>query len=526
MKTTYLFRLPAALLLVAGLLSGSAHGQVTPAQIDSLVALAQEHFTVAGFAIGVVKDGRVVHAKGYGVRSVTTGEPVDEHTNFAIASNSKAFTTTALALLVEEGRLSWDDPVRKHIPEFKMYDPYVTEHFTIRDLLTHRSGLGLGVGDLMFFPDGGDFTIDDLLASFQHFKPVSEFRTKFDYDNLLYTVAGEVIFRVTGQTWEAFVADRIFRPLDMDRSFPGLAEVISTPNLATPHSTDTGELLPIANFQEGINGAAGGIFSNVDDMNRWMLLQLNEGRYGPELRQQLFSPEQQRQMWTIHTVMPASGNPRYRSHFAGYGLGWFLTDVLGNMKVEHTGGLPGMLSIVTLIPDLELGIVILTNTSEDGGALFGAIDRSILDAYLGLKDSDWIERLAARFAERQTQGDSVTQRVWATVAAADAGHLDPADYIGVYEDPWFGKVEVFPRGAELWIKSHRSPKLTGRMHYYRANTFAIRWDYRDMNADAFATFQLDEEGRAQALKMKGISPNIDFSFDFHDLDLRRLPPGR
>lgn len=521
MKTPYLFRLPAMLFLIAGLASGPAQGQVTSAYIDSLVALAQTRFDVAGFAIGVVKDGQVVHAKGYGVRSVTTGEPVDEHTNFAIASNSKAFTTTALALLVEEGRLSWDDPVRQHIPEFKMYDPYVTEHFTIRDLLTHRSGLGLGIGDLMLFPDGGDFTIDDLLASFQHFEPVSEFRTKFDYDNLLYIVAGEVLSRVTGQTWEAFVADRIFRPLDMDRTFPGLAEAAPAPNLATPHNTDTGELVPIANFKEGIIGAAGGIFSNVDDMNRWMLLQLNEGHYGAELQQQLFSPEQQRQMWTIQTVMPPSGNPRYRSHFAGYGLGWFLTDVLGNLKVEHTGGLPGMLSIVTLVPDLELGIVILTNTSEDGEALFGALDRSILDAYLGLEEWDWIELMAMVFAEQQTQGDSVTQRVWEAVATADADHLDPADYIGVYEDPWFGKVEVFPRGEELWIKSHRSPKLTGRMHYYQANTFAVRWDYRDMNADAFATFQLDEEGRAQAIKMKGISPNIDFSFDFHDLDLRR-----
>ena len=164
--------------------------------VDSIVYRAMNTFKVAGVAVGVVKEGEIIHAKGYGVKSVATMSPVDEHTNFAIASNSKAFTTTALALLVEEGKLKWTDNVVQHIPEFKMYNEYVTQNFNIQDLLTHRSGMGLGVGDLMFFPDGADFTIDELLVSFQHFKPVSAFRTKYDYDNLLYVVAGEVVKRV------------------------------------------------------------------------------------------------------------------------------------------------------------------------------------------------------------------------------------------------------------------------------------------------------------------------------------------
>ncbi len=190
--------------------------QYTSLQIDSLVNDALEKFEVAGAAIAVVKDGKVIHSKGYGVGSSETGKKVDEHTQFAIASNSKAFTTAALALLVEEGKLKWTDRVIDHIPEFKMYNAYVTENFNIEDLLTHRSGLGLGIGDLMIFPDGSDFTIDDLLVSFQYFKPVSAFRTKFDYDNLLYLVAGELISRTSGMTWEDFIQTRIFDPLGMD----------------------------------------------------------------------------------------------------------------------------------------------------------------------------------------------------------------------------------------------------------------------------------------------------------------------
>ena len=199
--------------------------QYSSKQVDSLVSYAMDKFNVAGVSVGIVKDGQIIHAKGYGVKSSVSKSPVDAHTNFAIASNSKAFTTTALALLVEEGKLSWQDKVKDHIPEFKMYDPYVTENFNIQDLLTHRSGLGLGIGDLMFFPDGTDFTIDDLLVSFQHFKPVSAFRTKFDYDNLLFLVAGEVIHRVSGMSFGDFITSRIFEPLQMDNTYADLSRI-------------------------------------------------------------------------------------------------------------------------------------------------------------------------------------------------------------------------------------------------------------------------------------------------------------
>ncbi len=510
------------LVLFTLLANSTTLAQISSNEVDQLVEDAMKKFNVAGVAVGIVKDGVIIHTKGYGVKSIETKEKVNEHTQFAIASNSKAFTTAALAILVEEGKLSWQDKVKDHIPEFTMYNAYVTENFSIQDLLTHRSGLGLGVGDLMFFPDGSDFTIKDVLSSFQYFKPQSAFRTKFDYDNLLYFVAGEVIARVSGMSWEEFVEKRIIEPLEMDYTFSSLSRMKDKSNLATPHSTETGTIRAISQFEEIVNGAAGGIFSNVDDLCNWMLVHLNKGKYGENLEKQLFSETSQREMWKIHTTLDVNPNPRYNSHFSGYGLGWGLTDIKGNMSVSHTGGLPGMLSKTILIPDLNLGVVVLTNTESGGGALFSAVTQTIVDSYLGLDDFGWIDKYYQRLQDRQSGADSVTAKVWEAVKSANSEYIKAENYVGVYEDSWFGKVEVFMNKNQLWFKSYRSPKLNGPMSYYKANAFAIKWEYQDMNADAFAMFSLDEEGIAQSIKMKGISPNIDFSFDFQDLDLKRI----
>ncbi|REC62457.1 serine hydrolase [Chryseobacterium pennae] len=502
--------------------SSSLSAQITSKEVDVLVDNAMEKFHVAGAAVAIVKDGKIIHKKGYGVKSIDTKSPIDEHTNFEIASNSKAFTTAALSILVDEGKLSWDDNVKKYIPEFKMYNDYVTENFTIEDLLCHRSGLGLGVGDLMMFPDGTDFTIKDVIKSFQYFTPVSGFRTQFNYDNQLYLIAGEVIARVSGMNWETFVQKRIMEPLQMQNSFSSISQVKDISLMASPHSSESGAIKKISLYGAMVNGAAGGIISNVDDMSKWMLVQLNKGKYGSGLDQQLFTKERQNEMWTIHTVDQINPNPRYNQHFNGYGLGWNLSDIKGNLSVSHTGGLPGMLSIVTMIPDLNLGIVILTNTENGGSGVFSSVSQTIIDSYLGLNNYGWVDKYTAYFQSQKESGDEVTKKVWETVSKAKNTTIKNEDLIGLYEDKWFGKIEIFLKGNQLWFKSYRSPKLNGPMSFYKANTFAIKWDYKDMNCDAFAMFNLDEEGKAQSIKMKGISPNIDFSFDFQDLNLQRV----
>ncbi|MEN8201846.1 MAG: serine hydrolase [Bacteroidota bacterium] len=524
MKNNFLKKTMFSFLLALSI-SLAVSGQISSKEIDRLVEDAMDKFTVAGVAVGVVKDGKIVHAKGYGVKSVETGEKVDEHTSFAIASNSKAFTTAALAILVEQGKLGWQDRVIDHIPEFKMYNDYVTQNFNIQDLLTHRSGLGLGAGDLQFWPSGGDFTMNDLLTNFQYFEPVSAFRTKYDYDNILYMVAGEVIKRVSGQSWEDFVKERILNPLEMDNSCTLPVSMTELENLATPHLATDGKLGTIPYHEHDpdlMNGALGAVLSNVDDLCRWMLVHLNEGKYGADPETRLFSTESQREMWKVHTPIPVRPDNRYNPHFSGYGLGWRLSDMNGKMTVSHSGDLAGMLSKTIMLPDLELGVVVLTNSYYGGVGVFQAVSQTIVDSYLGLDDNDWVDKYLERYQSQAGDARSVVKQVWETVAAADDSHIDPGDYLGEYKDNWFGKIRIYRDGEQLWFSSLRSPKLSGPMYYYKANAFAIKWEIRELDADAFAVFSLDEEGKAISLTMKGISPGIDFSYDFQDLYFKRV----
>lgn len=523
MKKRSILQLFAILLLSMITLPGQ--GQLSNKEIDHLVEDAMKKFNVAGVALGIVKDGEIILAKGYGLKSVEGEEKVDKNTSFAIASNSKAFTTAALAILVEEGKLSWQDRVVEHIPEFKMYNEYVTRNFIIQDLLTHRSGLGLGAGDLQFWPSGSDFTMDDLLTNFQHFEPVSAFRTKYDYDNILYMVAGEVILRVSGKSWEDFVQERILDPLGMDHSSTLPASMSGLENLATPHMEVKGKLETIAWFEHNpasMNGALGAVLSNANDLSKWMLVHLNQGKYGESLEKHLFTQASQREMWKIHTTINVRPNSRYNPHFSGYGLGWRLADMNGKLTVSHTGDLSGMLSKTIMIPGLELGVVVLTNSYYGGDGVFQAVTQTILDAYLGLEPYDWTGYYLERHLRSSGSASAELDRVWETIETGDHHGVSIENYVGVYEDLWFGKAEVYLVDGQPWFRSYRSPQLTGPMYHYKANAFAVKWENRELDADAFTIFSMDEEGVAQTITMKGVSPDIDFSFDFHDLLFERL----
>ena len=493
-------------------------------QIDSIVTSAMSIMPHAGIAVAVVKDGKVVHSAGYGIASAETQERVDEYTLFAIASNTKSFTAAALAILVDQGKLNWNDKVVKYVPEFTMYDPYVTANFTIQDLLTHRSGLGLGAGDLMIFPDGGNFTVSDVAKSFQYQKQVSGFRTQYDYDNLLYIIAGEVVARVSGMSWAEFVELNIMEPIGMDRSVALFQNLADTSNIALPHSIKEGNLIQLETYSDpsGLFGSAAGIYASVNDMSKYLLMYLNDCTYGDSLSERLISKKNFAELWKPHTNKWFNAIPKapYKSHFGSYGLGWGISDKNGFIVFEHTGGLPGMLSNMVVIPELNAGVIVLTN-SDPGGYSYWTITQEIVDAFIEVEQKDWIDFMKSRIASRTAAGDSVTNAVWKTVKKANSKRINFDDYVGTYTDNWFGNVEISNDNGELLFRSIRSPKLTGHMYYYKANTFAIKWNYQDMESDAFAIFQLDEEGRAVGIKMKGISPNIDFSFDFHDLDFKR-----
>jgi len=501
--------------------AGVAQAQVlSSSEIDALVERSIKAFDVPGISVGVIKDGKVVYAKGHGVRSLNTNAKMDENTLVGIASNSKAFTAVALGILVDEGKIKWDDRVQDFIPEFKLYAPYVSENFTIKDLLTHRSGLGLGAGDLMFFPDGSDFTIKDIIHNLRYLKQVSQFRTKYDYDNNLYIVAGEVIARVSGRSWPEFVEERIMRPLGMASSAGLFERLKDKSNTIDGHASVEGKVQVIQRSMVRVPAAAGGVNSNITDLLKWVEMFLSGGKYDKDKR--LVSEKSLKEIWSPQTIIQVNSPGPYNTHFAAYGLGFFLSDVNGYKQVTHTGGLEGMVTQITMIPELKLGIIVLTNQQE-GGA-FRSITNQILDGYFGKTGRDWVTDLSAARQKALAEAKAVTDNVAAEVAKAKASGgttLDPTAVAGRYSDAWFGEISLDLKDGKLRFASKRSPRLTGEMYPYKANSFIVRWDDRSMDADAFVNFQLDVDGRPQGFTMKAISPLTDFSYDFHDLEFHR-----
>jgi CubicO group peptidase (beta-lactamase class C family) len=511
-----------SVLLLAALFITASGQPLTEKQIDRLVKRVMKEFSIPGIAVAVVRDDVVLHMKGYGVRSIATRQKTDEHTLFAIASNTKAFTVAALGILIDEGKLTWETKVTEVIPEFRLYNSYVTEDFMIKDLLCHRSGMGLGAGDLMSWPDSAMFTTGEIIHNLRYLKQTSSFRTKYDYDNLLYIVAGEVVARVSGMSWEAFVEERILEPLEMDGSSASFQRIWNLANIIDAHVPVDGKLQVVAKQEGKIHNSVGGIYSNIHDLSKWVMVQMNNGRYGQDLDKQIFSKEVHHQMWTPHTVKPVSSDTPYRTSFAAYGLGWNLTDVNGYLQVYHTGSHAGIETRVTMLPELRLGIIVLTNQQESAAHL--AVTNSIMDGYLGVTWNDWIGKLKEKMLREKAGAKEITDRVWATVEAKrkeTTVSIDNQDFAGTYTDEWFGDVVISEENGMLRFRAVKSSKLRGEMFHYTANTFIIKWDDRSMDADAFAVFVPDREGKPSAITMEAVSPLTDFSYDFHDLYLKR-----
>jgi CubicO group peptidase (beta-lactamase class C family) len=510
-------KLFVAITLISTTLS---FAQISSTQVDELVNRTLTAFNVPGIAVAIVKDGKIIHAQGYGVKSIQTKEKVDANTLFGIASNSKAFTSAALAMLVDEGKIKWDDKVIKYLPNFRMYNDYVTQEFTIRDLLTHRSGLGLGAGDLMIWPDGSNFTAQDIVQNLQYLKPVSAFRTKYDYDNLLYIVAGEVIHVASGKSWCDFIEERIMKPLEMNNSAASFLRLKDSTNIIAPHVPIDGKLKVIKRYQNQLFDAAAGIYSSVNDLSKWTIMQMNNGKYGAE-NKQLFSEKEHNQMWQLQTIIPVTTRAPYNTHFSGYGLGWFLSDVKGYKQVTHTGGLEGIVTQVTLIPELQLGIIVLTN--QQSGAAFNAITNTIKDSYLGIKSEDYVTIYSNRLKANEETADKVTDEVWAAVAKnkKDKIKIDFNNFTGTYNDNWFGDIVLSQKKGKLYFESKRSPQLTGEVFFYKKDNYVVKWNNAYFHADAHLFFEFDSTGKAIGIKMKPISELTDFSYDFQDLDFKR-----
>ena len=506
------------LRVLIGLLVAAA---VCPAQdyVDRVVERARKEFEVPGIAVAIIKDGNVVLAKGYGVRKLGEPAPVTPHSLFRIASNTKAFTAAALAMLVDEGKLRWDDAVIEHTPGFQMYDPYVTRELTVRDLLVHRSGLGLGAGDLMFFPPS-DLSRQEIIRRLRFVKPATSFRSRYAYDNLLYLVAGQLIPAITGKSWDDFVKERIFIPLGMTSTNASTAALKAASDVAIPHSKADGKLEPLPHEDVDNNAPAGAINSCVADLAKWVTVQLNRGDMGSS---RLFSEAQSKEMWSPQTIIPIGASAALGAlapNFNAYGLGWMLNDYRGKKIVSHTGGLSGYVSRVTMVPDLKLGVVVLTNQEATGA--FQAVTYTILDRYLGAPETDWVAPFLAQEKQGETGAGETVKQAAAKRNATSRPSLPLAGYAGRYRDAWYGDVAIEEHGGKLTISFTHTRQLMGDLEHWQYDTFVARWRDRTLDADAYVTFSLKADGSIDEVKMAPVSLLTDFSFDFQDLLLRPI----
>jgi CubicO group peptidase (beta-lactamase class C family) len=509
-----------AALVGVGAGDASAQANALPPELERYVAEVMADHEVPGLALAIVKDGQVLMARGFGVRTLGTTDHVDPHTLFGIASNTKAFTATALALLVEEGRLAWDEPVITYLPWFRLSDAWVTSQLTIRDLLVHRSGLGLGAGDLLWWP-ASTYTRREVAERLRHLPLVTSFRSAYAYDNVLYTVAGEVIAAITGQTWETFVAERILAPVGMTDSrirHPGIGAV---PNISSTHARVEGRVQQVQPFTSDNTNPAGGINASATDIAKWMMVQLDSGRVagGPPL----FAPRTASELWRIVTPQPEVRAPAavapLRTPINGYALGFNVRTYRGEQLVTHTGGLPGFISRVAMFPGHRLGIAVLTNMESSA---MEPITWRIADHFLGA-EHDWRTAYRERAAQ-QAAADAAAERAAATSRDLTARHALPlAAYAGRYEDAWYGGITLVVEGGRLVIRFGATPIMVGDLEHWQYETFLVRWRERELRADAFITFTLDAAGRIAEARMAPASPSVDFSYDFADL---RLVPVR
>jgi CubicO group peptidase (beta-lactamase class C family) len=501
-----------------------------PEGFDARVEAVMRASGVPGAAVAIVENGEVTLARGYGVRAIKAAQAVDAGTVFQIGSTTKAFTAAALAILVEEGKIRWDDRVIDHLPDFRMYDPWVTREITVRDLLVHRSGLGRGQGDLLFVP-ATQISRADMVRRIRFMKPATSFRSGFAYDNILYAVAGQVVEAVSGKTWEDFVEERILAPAGMTGAVTNDVDRLARENRAYPHGR-IGELRGVGPQRPlderkaalGANvGPAGAIAAGADDLARWLLVQLAGGEV-PGSGARIFSAENGREMWQTVVPMPATPLPpplaELKPEFRGYALGWIVQDYRGHRIVQHAGGTLGFRAVVVLIPGRNVGFAIASN-SEDNEFVPGLM-YELLDHYLGQPKRDWPPAFKDFFDARNATALEAQQKAFAERPPSSSPSLPAAGYAGEYADPWYGPISITEKDGALSIDFRQTPGMIGPLEHWAHDTFVARWP-DPLIEPAFVTFALDAAGKPARITMKAFSPVADFSFDYHDLEFTPAP---
>lgn len=468
-----------------------------PPDLDQYINKVLKAFQVPGVGIGIVKNGEIVLSKGYGVKKLGDPAPVDEHTLFSIASNSKAFTATAMAILVEAGKVHWEDKVIQYLPWFKMSDDYVTAQMTIKDLFVHHSGIKSYANDILLFPPSR-YTRKELLMKLRDVPLVRGFRAGYAYDNILYLAAGEIIETVSGKPWETFVRENIFNKVGMHNSIARFSSLKSQSNFAYAHAIRGGKLRVIDTFFDQNIGdaanAAGGILSSARDMSKWLLTQLDSGRTPTQER--IFASKTTRDLWGVVTPMPI---PRLKSkfkpaqkHFSGYALGLKVSDYRGHMIVDHSGALTGFVSLVTMVPELDLGIVILTNQRSTGA--YWSIVYHILDYNMQVAPFDWLAGYKEDWDRAlKRQAGRAQKRKDLTPDKGKAASLPLEKYAGKYREKLMGPVEITCDDKGLHIAFLKTPYFNGNLEHFQGNLFKVQYTHKNRGAGPFISFSLNPD---------------------------------
>ncbi len=512
-------RVRLALLLLALL----TFSHVTTAQtleerlkeIDEYAAKAGREWQVPGFSVAIVKDDRVVFVKGYGVRELGKPEPVDKDTLFAVASNTKAFTSAALATLVDEGKLKWDDRVTKYLPWFQLYDPYVTREMTVRDLLSHRSGLATFGGDLLWYET--TYSREEIVRRIRFLKPVHGFRSRYGYQNIMFLAAGEIVPAVTGKSWDDYVREKFFAPLGMTRTVTTYKQLTAAQNVATPHNEFEGKVRVVHYSNVDSAGGAAVINSTANEMAEWVRLQLGRGTYQGK---RIFSAAASREMWSPHMIVSGVSESAEKfnptSHFNLYGLGWGLSDYRGRKVVTHSGGLDGMTSRVALLPEENLGVVILTNSETP---LQAFLYYKVFDVFTGAPPRDWSADYLARVKAAREREAAEAKKVEEARVSNTKPSLPLSSYAGTYGGQMYGDAKVSEENGRLVVRLVPSPNYVGDLEHWHFDTFRLKW--RDSVVYPYprgwVTFQLDPQGKVSEMKID--VPNPDF--DFKELEFKR-----
>ncbi len=470
------------------------------ADFDAYVAQAVRDWGIPGLAISVVKDGEVVFAKGYGMRRLGSPEPVDDRTLFAIGSTTKAMTAAALGMLVDEGKLAWDDPVSKHLPWFALKDVWATRELTVRDLLTHRSGLPNT--DALWYEQR--VTTREILDRLRLVPSETSMRSHFTYQNVMYAAAGEIVAAVSGMPWGQFVMTRLFEPLGMSDTAATAATLERQPNVAAPHSTIDGVVTEIRNAHVDTVAPAGAVWSNVRDMAKWLRLLLGGGTVAAgadgATPRRLLSDAVLAELFTPQTMVgPDEFYPTARltkPHWTTYGLGWFQTDYAGQKVDFHTGSIDGMVAIAGLLRDQGLGVYVLANL--DGAELRHALMYRIFDLYLGRPARDWSSELRVLYRGLATELDARQQKVDAERVSGTRPALALARYAGTYTSPLFGVVTVSERAGQLHARYGEG--FVGALEHWHYDTFKVTWEAA-WRGTALVTFQIDQRGSVASVSM-------------------------